>query len=229
MKQILRARYEPMSGTEQLFETIHSEAMPFYQNIHDFDVEEFVRLLGPRLVQTSGKNYAIAAHKEDPTDYSNRTNFFDWHCDGLYLQKPPRFALLHCLNPGNGQARTELAETSQVLSKLRPSSLRTLGKLRSHYIGHGGSFDHPILTSGGMLLASRGYVSPLPDLPFEDHPSIREINETLSELYDHLDDNAVPYQWNIGGTLIFDQYQYMHRRNSAIIDRDRKLIRLWFT
>jgi alpha-ketoglutarate-dependent taurine dioxygenase len=218
-----------MSGTEELFDTIHSGVTLFYQDVPDFDVEELVRLLGPRIVQTSGENYAIAMHKEDPTDHSNRTTFFDWHSDGLYLPKPPRFALLHCLNPGNGQAKTELANTNQVLTKLSPSSLRTLSKLRSHYIGDGGSFDHPILTSDGMLLASRGYVSPLLDLPFEDQPSIRDISETFSELYRHLDDSAVPYEWNTGGTLIFDQYQYMHRRNSAIIDRDRKLIRMWFT
>ncbi len=228
MKQTF-ARPEPLSGTEELFDTIHSGVTLFYQDVPDFDVEELVRLLGPRIVQTSGKNYSIATHKEDPNDHSNRTTFFDWHCDGLYLATPPRFALLHCLDPGNGQAKTELANTNQVLTKLSPSNLRTLSKLRSHYIGHGGSFDHPILTSDGMLLASRGYVSPLPDLPFEDQPSIRDLNEALSELYHHLDDSAVPYEWNMGGTLIFDQYQYMHRRNSGIIDRDRKLIRMWFT
>jgi alpha-ketoglutarate-dependent taurine dioxygenase len=229
MKQTLCARSEPLSGTEELFDTIHSGVMLFYQDVPDFDVEELVRLLGSRIVQTSGQNYAIAKHKEDPTDCSDRTEYFDWHSDGLYLPKPPRFALLHCLNPGNGQAKTELANTNQVLTKLSSRSLRTLSKLRSHYVGHGASFDHPILTNNGMLLASRGYVSPLLDLPFEDQPSIRDISETLSELYYHLDDSAVPYEWNTGGTLIFDQYQYMHRRNSAGIDRDRKLIRMWFT
>ena len=126
MKQTLCARSEPLSGTEELFDTIQSGVMLFYQDVPDFDVEELVRLLGPRIVQTSGENYAIAMHKEDPTDHSNRTTFFDWHSDGLYLAKPPRFALLHCLNPGNGQANTELANTNQVLTKLSPSSLRTL-------------------------------------------------------------------------------------------------------
>jgi alpha-ketoglutarate-dependent taurine dioxygenase len=229
MKQTLCARSEPLAGTEELFNKIESGVMLLYQDVPDFDVDELVRLLGPRIVQTSGENYAIARHKEDATDHSNRTTFFDWHTDGLYLPKPPRFALLHCLHPGSRQAKTELADIDQVLAKLRPSSLCTLSKLRSHYIGHGGIFDHPILTSRGMALASRGYVSPLPDLPFEDQPSIRDVNETLSELYHHLDASAVPYEWNMGGTLIFDQYRYMHRRNSAIIDRDRRLIRMWFT
>jgi alpha-ketoglutarate-dependent taurine dioxygenase len=229
MQQTLRARSEPLNATKELFDTIHSGVPLTYQDVPDFDVEELIRLLGPRIVQTGGENYAIARHKEDPTDHSNRTTFFDWHCDGLYLPRPPRFALLHCLNPGSGKARTELANTNHVLSKLSRSGLRTLRKLRSHYIGHGGVYDHPILSNSGMLLASRGYVSPLVDLPFADHPSIRDINEAISELYHHLDDSAVPYEWNKGGTLIFDQYQYMHRRKSDVIDRDRKLIRMWFT
>jgi alpha-ketoglutarate-dependent taurine dioxygenase len=228
MTQILSARCKASSGTEQLFETLHPGVTLLHHEVPDFDVDELVQLLGTRIVQSGGKNYSIAMHKEDPTDFSNRTNFFDWHCDGLYLPNPPKFALLHCLNPGNGEARTEFANTNQVLAKLEPRSLLTLKKLRSHYVGHGGTYSHPILTSDGMLLASRGYASPLPDLPFEDHPSIRDISEALTELYHHLDESAVPYEWSTGGTLVFNQYQYMHRRNSSTIDRDRKLIRMWF-
>jgi alpha-ketoglutarate-dependent taurine dioxygenase len=229
MNQTLRARPAPLSGTEELFDKIRSGVPLLYQNLLDFDVDELVRLLGPRIVQTSGQNYAIARHKEDPTDHSNRTTFFDWHCDGLYLTDPPKFAMLHCIDPGCGKARTEFAKTSDVLSQLDPTSLRTLGKLRSHYIGHGGIYNHPILSGGGMLLASRGYVSPLADLPFEDHPSIRDISNAISDLYDRLEENVFSHEWRKGDTLIFDQYQYMHRRQSEVIDRERKLIRMWFT
>src|SRR6266700_7432219 len=112
MKQTLCARPEPLSGTEELFDTIHSGVTLFYQDVPDFDIEELVRLLGPRIVQTSGENYAIAMHKEDPTDHSNRTTFFDWHCDGLYLLKPPRSALLHCLTLSQRHARPHFSNTS---------------------------------------------------------------------------------------------------------------------
>ena len=198
------------------------------RDVPDFDVDEFARLLGPRIVQTSGKNYAFAMHKEDPTDCSDRTEYFDWHSDGLYHVTPPRFVLLHCLHPGSKQSMTELANISQVLADLAPSSRSTLLKLRSYYVGHGGCFGHEVVQGGGMLLASRGYVTPFVDLPLAEHPAVREIATALAELYRHLDDNAVEFGWSAGDTLVFDQYRYMHRRNSTVIDRDRKLIRMWF-
>lgn len=199
-----------------------------YEHIPDFDIDEVVKHLGSRIVPTSGKDYVIAQHKDDPSDCSDRTDYFDWHSDGLYYTTPPRFVLLHCLDPGSGQGKTELASVFYMLDRLSEDTLYTLNHLRSHYIGHGGCFDHRILYHGGMLLASRGYVSPLPDLPLEDIPSIRSTSDALMELYDALGFVAVPYTWRAGDTLIFDQYQYLHRRNSCKIDKDRKLIRLWF-
>ncbi|SRR6266852_1442688 len=199
------------------------------QNLPDFDADQVAFLLRRRLVATSGQPYAIAQHKADPSDCSDRTEYFDWHSDGLYVMRPPHYVLLHCLDPGAGLISTDLCSVTKVLNKLSEDSLYTLGKLRSHYIGHDGTFNHPILSLKGMLLASRGFVEPLPGLSLEEQPSIRDITAALSELYHQLDANAVPYHWMIGDTLIFDQYKYLHRRNSSIIDKDRKLIRMWFT
>jgi len=224
-----------MSGTKKLFNVIQSGTALHYQNITDLDVEELVHLLGSRIVRTGGRDYGhdyrIAMHREDPTDCSDRTEYFDWHSDGLYYSKPPKYVLLHCLDPGSQQINTDLAETIQVLSVIHHDHFQILKKLLSHYIGHGGNFDHPVLTgyqNSEMLLASRGHISALPDLSLEDHPSLREISTALTDLYRSLDENAVSYQWNKGATLIFNQYQYMHRRNSNSIDRERKLIRMWF-
>ncbi len=217
-----------MIGIAELFDEIQARNGLLYRDIPGLDIDELARLLGPRLVQTSGKNYAFATHKEDPSDCSDRTEYFDWHSDGLYHARPPRFVFLHCIDPGAGQCKTELANVSKVLSLLNPSSLNTLLKLRSHYIGHGDSFDHPVLRTDGMLLASRGHVSALSDLPLAEVPTIRDTAAAWSDLYRHLDENAVSFVWLAGGTLIFDQRKYMHRRNSAVIDRARKLIRMWF-
>lgn len=199
------------------------------QNLPDFDADQIAFLLRRRIVTTSGQPYAIAQHKDDPSDCSDRTEYFDWHSDGLYVMRPPHYVILHCLDPGAGLISTDLVNVKDVLSKISEDSLYTLGKLNSTYIGHGGSFSHPILSLKGMLLASRGFVSPLSGLSLNEQPSIRDITTALTELYHHLDKNAFPHQWKVGDTLIFDQYQYMHRRNSNSIDKERKLIRMWFT
>lgn len=219
-----------MDITEVLFEAIKSGTPLFWgTNLSGLDADKLARLLGPRLVQTSGKNYAVAMHRDDPANFSDRTDYFDWHSDGLYHAKPPRFVLLHCLDPGKAGIGTELADAHSALSDIPLSSLRTLRKLRSYYVGRILSFDHPILQPEGMLLASRGHASALPDLQLEGYPTIREIAVAFSDLYRALDKRAIAYTWRPGATLVFDQYRYMHRRNSAVIDRERKLLRMWFT
>ncbi len=214
-------------NSQEFFDAM-AGSLHLYRNIPDFNPDQWVEWLGPRIVQTSGQNYAIAMHKDDPTDCSDRTEYFDWHSDGLYHPKPPRFVLLHCLNPGAGLVNTELAAVSLVLDQISEDSLNTLYKSRSNYIGHGGCFNHPIIKDGGILLASRGYISPPPDLYLEGQPTIRDTADAMSELYCLLDDNAIAYEWSAGDTLVFDQYRYLHRRNSQIIDKDRKLVRMWF-
>jgi alpha-ketoglutarate-dependent taurine dioxygenase len=214
---------------EQLFDAINSGlAETFFHDVPDFDPERLAEFLGPRVVKTSGKNFALAMHKEDPTDCSDRTEYFDWHSDGLYHGTPPRFVLLHCLDPGTGRCMTDLANVRDILGRLSPGAQGVLRRLRSYYIGHGGHFGHPILDSAGMLLASRGFVSPLETVPLEDVPSIRETSDAFAELYRLLDESAVSIEWFKGATLVFDQRLRMHRRQSAAIDRGRKLIRMWF-
>jgi alpha-ketoglutarate-dependent taurine dioxygenase len=188
-----------------------------------------VEALGSRIVLSGGFPYSIAQHKDNPSDCSDRTEYFDWHSDGLYHPHPPKYVLLHCLDAGSGAVVTELASSQIILGHLiSEKTLYTLGKLRSCYIGHGGAYHHPILTIKGMLMASRGFVEPLPGLSLDEQPSIRDINLALTELYARLDHNVLSYDWKVGDTLIFNQYHYMHRRNSAVIDKDRKLIRMWF-
>jgi len=223
-----------MSETKKLFDRIQSGEVGdlYFQTIHGFDIEEFVQLMKPRIVQTSGADYAIAMHKDDPTDCSDRTDYFDWHSDGLYHVKPPRFVLLHCLDPGEGLVKTELVETIQVLSTLEYRHFKILQKLSSCYIGHGGWYEHPILMGDQhreMLLASRGHVRALPNIRLEDQPSIRQISEALVALYRSLDSMWVVRIGQQGDTIIFDQYKYMHRRNSATVDKKRKLIRMWWS
>jgi len=212
-----------MRSSKEILELLDQGLNISFDNTLDFDPDYFVKLLGDRIVLSGDKPYTIAEHKEDPTDCSERTEYFDWHSDGMYHYKPPKYVLLHCLDPGKEKITTDLSTTKFFLHR------DILKKLRSHYVGHGGNFDHPIISDDGILLASRGYVSSLPNLPLEEQPTVRDISENLYWLFNYLDSYAIRYKWKAGDTLIFNQYQYLHRRNSNAIDKDRKLIRMWFT
>ena len=217
---------------ENLFDTIFrfscfSRPLNFL-SVPDLDVDEVVRLLGTRIVQTKGKAYAIAEHRDDLTDCSDRTEFFDWHSDGLYHSQPPRRVLLYCLDPGHGGVKTEVADTDCVLSALPEEDYHVLTKLRCNYVSHEGVHSHPMVADGALMLASRGYPTPSPSLPLEATPSIREITKALSSLYQTLDHYAIRQEWHQGDVLIFDQHRYLHRRTGGPVDHRRKLIRMWF-
>lgn len=194
----------------------------------NFRLEDVINKLGRRIVNSGDAEYSIVSERNHPTDCSGQTGYFDWHSDGLYHKEPPRYVMLHCIDPGASQCPTELSETKTALSQMRHSHVMTLSKLRTHYVGRQKTYVHDIMSDNGMLLASRGHVSPMEGMGLKDQPTVREITSAMTGLYTMLDNFAGPVWWKKGRTLVFDQYQYLHRRNSKVIDPNRKLIRLWF-
>jgi alpha-ketoglutarate-dependent taurine dioxygenase len=199
-----------------------------FQSISDFDADKFVSLVGNGIVKTKDKDYEIIMEGDDPTDFSNRTQYFHWHSDGLYREIPPRFVLFHCLHPGNGKAMTELASVRCVFSAMSPANVAILKKLNTWYIGHMGMFYHKMISRDGVLLASRGYQAPLAELELENVPEYYDIVAAMTDFYNQLEKHAVSFHWSKGNTLVFNQRLYLHRRNSAVTDYDRKLVRMWF-
>jgi Taurine catabolism dioxygenase TauD, TfdA family len=71
-----------------------------------------------RLIRSSDGEVSDVLHRQDPSDRSARSDAFEFHNDGLYLNSPPYYCALYCLNPGDSDIPTVFVESSKILSKL---------------------------------------------------------------------------------------------------------------
>ncbi|CAN0090514.1 unnamed protein product, partial [Phaeothamnion confervicola] len=62
--------------------------------------------------------FSTVRHGSDPLDQSARTEHFDFHTDGLYLNEPPHYCALHCINAGKHSASTVFVDSREVLASL---------------------------------------------------------------------------------------------------------------
>jgi alpha-ketoglutarate-dependent taurine dioxygenase len=171
-------------------------------------------------------------------DISQSSGNFDFHTDGLYLEHPPEFVMLYCVNPGRGLSRTAFVDGAEIVRSLRPDMLDTLSKLDLAYIARDESIHrrkllqvHPRTGEDVLLFGSRTYVCQS-DVGGKDAevPTIRELTAALGELFREIDRNRICERaWNRGDVIVFDNYRYIHRRIGSGGDPDRELKRIWLT
>lgn len=201
------------------------------RNEPDFDIDQVVTAMrdNNRLVMTAEGPYSIVQDDGVPTtDCSKHSLHFDWHTDGLVYPTPPKYVMLHCVNPGTEGITTELCDVNAALDKLPISIRQVLYLCRSNYVDRrGDAHPLPLLADNGLYLASRGFIDSI--VPVEYYPTIRGQATSLNSLIEALDNNICHTQnWKAGDTLIFNNHKYLHRRVSKGLDKQRKLYRLWF-
>ena len=204
-----------------------------------FDADTLADSLGDRIVLTSGQRWAIVEQSADLKeihDASRQTAFLDWHIDGHYHNPPPRFVLLHCINPGTEDIPTQFVDVHAVMSKISGDVALVLNKLRINYIDKGSKLypqTEPLLSMHGLNLSSRAYVDPISTEVLTEIPSLRQQTEALYQLYKTMDDNVcLEHHWKKHDIVIFDQSRIIHRRvgigKTQGNDYERKLTRMWW-
>lgn len=197
-----------------------------------FDPDVFADKLGERIALTSGKRWTIVEQSLDPKDLqdaSRQTTFLDWHVDGSYHHPPPRYVLLHCIDPGHSNGSTQFADGHVIFSKLPRDVILVLSKLQMNYVGRSGVHAHePILSLAWITICARGYVEPI-SKELSEVPSLRETARATSMLFDAMDDSiCLDHHWKKYDNIIFDQRRIIHRRMTSAEDRQRKLYRMWW-
>jgi alpha-ketoglutarate-dependent taurine dioxygenase len=221
---------------EQLFNTLTWLKSYEVHQVPDFNPDEFLQLLGNRIVPTlTGCPYKTIQDESNDNapesallEPTKTTAFFDWHIDGLYYTSPPQHTLLYCKDPGHGDTTTDLASTQEVLDKLSPEVRKTLSSMQMNYIHNNNHKSiRPFLFGESFLLSTRGFLEPNVEPKYM--PSLRSIGEALVVLYETLDRTiTLSHQWQKGEVLVWDNHKYIHRRNGHKLDPNRKIIRMWF-
>jgi alpha-ketoglutarate-dependent taurine dioxygenase len=189
------------------------------------------------LTDSSDGKVSNVLHRQNPLDRSARTDTFDFHNDGLYLDDPPYYCALYCIDPGDGDIPTVFVESSKVLDRLAAMgiSLQALSSVQQAYIDRRGAhhvYDiiraHPrtgyavlqYFDGKGELLASDS----------KPRPSERsgELEEIKAAIHRCICECSWESQsWKKGHFVVWDNYAFLHARLCTKTDLRRHLARFW--
>jgi alpha-ketoglutarate-dependent taurine dioxygenase len=204
----------------------------------DFNPEEFCSTIELskkfKLIKSTDGFVSVVTEQADPADKSRQTKNFDFHTDGLYYKKPPDLVILYCVEPGRGDIVTTLADTTKGLKMLHDYR-SVLDKLDLTYIGRGMKRytrtlieNHPRTGDLVLNLAGRGFVSPNSKVSLGEIPDLREVTQSLQELYNTTEKSVIlSHAWQKNDLMIFDNHTYLHGRFGPGADSQRKLLRIW--
>jgi hypothetical protein len=178
-----------------------------------------------------GELFSFIEDGTDQLDFSRRSGAFDWHTDGLYHQRPPRYVTQYCLHPGELNIKTALADSAVILSKMLDKHLAVLTQLCIEYVGHGLKRQQPVINSEGGLFLGVGFKCSTDYTNImacsDRYVSTRDIANALSNLYETLDQNKILVAWEPDKLLRLNQYRYLHCRDSVCEHDTRKFVRIW--
>jgi alpha-ketoglutarate-dependent taurine dioxygenase len=209
----------------------------------DFDDRSFVRATNCdrrfRLIESSDGQVSDVLHRPDHSDRSARTDAFDFHNDGLYLNEPPDYCALYCLDHGDGDIPTTFVESCRILKRLEASgvSLQTLSSLRQAYVDRRGmrhAYDivrpHPRLGHPTLQYFDGDgdlHTSPLKLFPLMGSEDLREIRGLIHGCIRECQSQWESLHWKRGHFVVWDNYAFLHARPSTKIDLRRHLKRFW--
>lgn len=205
----------------------------------DLEVEALTGILNSNrhfgLVQSSEGCVSFVRQGSDRSDRSARTETFDFHTDGLYLANPPDYCSLFCLDEGRGDIPTVFIDSRAVLRRLTNSgvSLDFLSSVKQKYTDRRGRhhtynilrqhprFDFPVLQ----------YFAGQDKLTKNDHFG-SDNDDELTQLKARIDfyiasSEATRIIWSRKLFVVWDNYTYLHARQSVTSDPCRKLARYW--
>lgn len=176
-------------------------------------------------------------HGPSLADKSSRTEAFDYHVDGVYLERLPDFVALYCLDPGRGDSPTTFVDSRTLLKAVLADGLdiETLADISDHYLDRSGAtVERPILNrhprtgewvlnyynGPGRFVTRRGADRAL------ERRTLDSVKELLGE---HLTGIAPQrHHWGRGLFLMWDNHTFLHGRLADAPDQNRKLLRAWF-
>ena len=189
-----------------------SDLLPIAQNLGhpapDTNDPAVVRDLHPQAASSAAPNTLSGRHG---------TGAFPFHTETAYWQRPARYVLLYCVNPGAGKRPTLVAD---VLGKLSPSNIQTL----SSELWVVGRRRHPFLaslienaTSGLRLRFDTECMRPVDRSALGPTIMARLLERRAPAIV----------EWKAGDLLILDNFRVVHGRGaSAKPDGDRHLRRV---
>jgi len=178
-------------------------------------------------------------HGPDPEDHSARTDFFDYHCDGAYLERLPDICVLYCVQSGSFEIPTHFVDTRTVVKSIlkRGVDPRALSLIEQSYKSRFGNLQHRKILgrhprSGELVLHCSVGVGKLkcPKNRFGVSLDEEELTNLWLLIQEEIRSSpAVVEHWTKGKLVVWDNHTYLHGRLTNLTDLNRELVRLWLS
>src|SRR5882672_8627289 len=203
----------------------------------NFDPHQFIELINKsekfEIIHSHDGPISVVLEENEKRigDFSKMSTDFGKHIDGLYKENPPQFVILYCENEGLGEATTNFYDGKFIANVVK--RLFKADDLIMNYISRNGKIypqkfirQHPITKSDVMTIASRGFIQQDPKSNLGEMPNLDELNQIITLA------NCIPPKHSMifknHDLMLSDNYSFPHSRMSQIVDRERKLYRIWF-
>jgi alpha-ketoglutarate-dependent taurine dioxygenase len=146
------------------------------------------------------------------------TSAFPWHTDTAHFQTPARWVVMACVVPGEIQASTEIMCWADL--KLPGATAEICSTAPFAFVNGRESFLSTICrTNRGFIRFDPGCMQPLN----------RPCEGVLMELAKWVPKKAgsLRIDWHTGRAVIFDNWNYLHRRHDTSAATGRKLLRAY--
>lgn len=215
------------------------------QVLHDNDLIKFSRLFGSGMIEPSARRishghierhvaYLTNLRNPDgsPFGFAEDTTDF-WHSDQEFREKPASIGVLYCLIPSETGGATSFATTAVrnlKISEAELSRLRGLSSTRQPASTHDNApqwiVSHPVVVANS-LGEEFIYISENA-LDFQGCSSAvgRIIKEVLlAEILKP--GNIYSHHWKMGDLILYDNIQFLHRRESFQGARLMKALKIY--
>jgi hypothetical protein len=177
-------------------------------------------------------------HSSDADDHSARTDFFDYHCDGAYLNRLPDICVLYCTNSGAELTPTYFVDTRNILKRLSSLGIdaETLRSLDFVYRGRSGTINRrPLATkhpyTNELVLNCCVGIGNLKQRSTDRRFQKDELELGCIWAIIQKEIRAaapIVVHWTTGACVVWDNHTYLHARMASSPDHNRELVRFWY-
>jgi alpha-ketoglutarate-dependent taurine dioxygenase len=191
-------------------------------------VEKIATRMGPLRNTFYGSTFDVRTVPE-ATNVAYTNQFLGFHMDLMYMNEPPGYQLLHCLENSCSGGESMFGDTfhaAKVMNERHPEEYKMLREQRLGYeyrhVNHTYYNERPVFehdSKTGRLIHvnySPPFQSPLPTPDERDHDAgfVNKLRDSLSKFTSILDDKEHIFEMklNPGECVIFDNRRILHAR-----------------
>jgi gamma-butyrobetaine dioxygenase/trimethyllysine dioxygenase len=207
---------------------------PFYMFNESLSAEDIVQIIESsnfRVIPSKDGAVGTVENRNIEENWDKNGNAFDFHLDGPYYDKPPRYVILYCVRPSERGGETFISDSRAVIDRLYTKYDRNLlDSMNIVYVSSDKKkYRKPLIEGVQLNWFTSMYFEPnLDTISDRNRQNFRRhVSELSADIEKWLTEEIIlTHTWKTGDLLLFDNLATLHGRNQVF--GDRMLYRIWF-